>query len=67
MKERTVIITCEITLIDKVTQDVPLFAPERIAQQLQEQLYVDNVNVVKLQQFIRDLPSQSDTEVVETP
>lgn len=67
MKEITVITTCELTSIVYLEDETQIRNAQGIGEALKQITEADHVNVLNNQVFVRDLPSQSDTEVVETP
>lgn len=69
MKEITMVTTCEITDIAIVTDEDADFVignqdmiKDLLPDQIKEDLGVDNVNILKNQIFIRDLPEEPDTQ-----
>lgn len=54
MKRITRIITAEITTIEPLNEDIALMNERQVGKVIKEQLGVDDVNVLKVQDFIME-------------
>lgn len=65
MKEVERIFTVEITCIAKLDDDLENLMPkeeaeEKLKKMLEEKSYVSNINIAKVQDFIRDVKEESE-------